>query len=113
MLIFANRAPFRHGSEAKRSWGVGEWGGGSGLSLEPQSKPRQMKVSKGQSQPELVAAAFLILHMALDSPFLHRSVLIVTHLRSATGKGLLKKDVVPESPQATELLTPTPSSTLG
>ena len=38
-----------------------------------------MKVSEGQSQPEIVAAAFLILYMALGSPFLYQ-VLIVTHL---------------------------------
>ena len=38
-----------------------------------------MKVSKGQSQPEIVAAAFLILYMALGSPFLYQ-VLIVTQL---------------------------------
>ena len=37
-----------------------------------------MKVSKGQSQPEMVAAAFLILYMVLGSPFLYQ-VLIVTH----------------------------------
>ena len=43
-----------------------------------------MKVSKGQSQPEIVAAAFLILYMVLGSPFLYRSVLIVTRL-GATG----------------------------
>ena len=28
-----------------------------------------MKVSKGQSQPEIVAAAFLILYMVLGRPF--------------------------------------------
>ena len=37
-----------------------------------------MKVSKGQSQPEIVAAAFPILYMVLCSPFLYQ-VLIVTH----------------------------------
>ena len=41
-----------------------------------------MKVSKGESQPEIVAAAFLILYMVLDAPFLYRSVLIVTHVAS-------------------------------
>ena len=38
-----------------------------------------MKVSKGQSQPEIVAAAFLFLYMVLGSPFLYR-VLIATHM---------------------------------
>ena len=38
-----------------------------------------MKVSKGQSQPEIVAAAFLILYMVLGSPFLYQ-VLTVTQL---------------------------------
>ena len=38
-----------------------------------------MKVSKGQSQPKIAAAAFLILYMVLDSPFLHQ-VLIVTQV---------------------------------
>ena len=38
-----------------------------------------MKVSKGQSQPELVAAAFLILYLVLGSPFVYQ-VLIVTQL---------------------------------
>ena len=38
-----------------------------------------MKVSKGQSQPEIVAA-FLIVYMLLGSPFLHRSVLIETQV---------------------------------
>ena len=32
---------------------------------EPQSKPAYMKVSKGQSQAEIAAAAFLILYMVL------------------------------------------------
>ena len=39
-----------------------------------------MKVSKGQSQPEIVAAAFIILYMVLGSPFLQ--VLIETHIWS-------------------------------
>ena len=47
---------------------------------QPQSKPGQMKVSKGQSQPEIVAAAFLLLCMVLGSPFLYQ-VLIVAHVR--------------------------------
>ena len=34
----------------------------------PQSKPGWMKVSKGQSQPEIVAATFLNLHMVLGRP---------------------------------------------
>ena len=38
-----------------------------------------MKVSKGQSQPEIAAAAFLILHMVLGRPFLYR-VLIMTFM---------------------------------
>ena len=38
-----------------------------------------MKVSKGQSQPEIVAAAFEILYMVLGSPFFNQ-VLIVTHM---------------------------------
>ena len=38
-----------------------------------------MKVSKGQSQPEIVAAVFLIMYMVLGRPFQYR-VLIVTHL---------------------------------
>ena len=38
-----------------------------------------MNVSKGQSQPEIVAAAFLFLYMVLGSPFLCQ-VLIVTQL---------------------------------
>ena len=40
-----------------------------------------MKVSKGQAQPEMVAAAFLLLYMVLGSPFLYQ-VLIVTHLEA-------------------------------
>ena len=39
-----------------------------------------MKVSKGQSQAEVAAAAFLILYMVLGSPFLYQ-VLIATHLK--------------------------------
>ena len=39
-----------------------------------------MKVSKGQSQPEIVAAAFLILYMVLGSPFVYQ-VFIVTQLK--------------------------------
>ena len=38
-----------------------------------------MKVSKGQSQPEIVTAAFLVLYMVLGRPFQYR-VLIVTHM---------------------------------
>ena len=38
-----------------------------------------MKVSQGKTQPEIVAAAFLILYMVLGSPFLYQ-VLIVTHM---------------------------------
>ena len=38
---------------------------------QPQSKPGQMKVSEGQSQPQIAAAAFLILYMALCKPFIH------------------------------------------
>ena len=38
-----------------------------------------MKVSKGQSQPEIVAAAFLILYMVLGSPSLYQ-VLIETQV---------------------------------
>ena len=43
---------------------------------EPQSKPGKMK---GRSQPEIVAAAFLLLYMVLGSPFLYQ-VLIVTQV---------------------------------
>ena len=39
-----------------------------------------MKVSKGQSQPEIVAAAILILYTVLASPFFYRG-LIVTQMR--------------------------------
>ena len=38
-----------------------------------------MKVRKGQSQPEIVAAAFLVLYMVLGSPFVYQ-VLIVTQV---------------------------------
>ena len=38
-----------------------------------------MKVSKGQSQPEIVAAAFLLLYMVLGIDHLYQ-VLMVTHL---------------------------------
>ena len=38
-----------------------------------------MKVSKGRSQPEIVAAAFLILYMVLGRPLLYQ-VLIETHM---------------------------------
>ena len=38
-----------------------------------------MQVSKVQCQPEIVAAAFLILYMVLGSPFLYQ-VLNVTHV---------------------------------
>ena len=38
-----------------------------------------MKVSKGQSQPKIVAATFFVLYMVLRSPFLCH-VLIVTHM---------------------------------
>ena len=37
-----------------------------------------MKVSKGKSQPELVAAASLLLYMVLGRPFLIQRVLIMT-----------------------------------
>ena len=40
-----------------------------------------MKVSTGQSQPEIVAAASLILYMVLGSPFLYQ---VLTHF-AATG----------------------------
>ena len=40
-----------------------------------------MKVSKGQSQPEIAAAAFLILYMVLGRPFEYR-VLIVTQIKA-------------------------------
>ena len=43
-----------------------------------------MKVSKGQSRPEIVAAAFLILYMVLGSPFLYQ-VLIVTPVVEVQG----------------------------
>ena len=43
-----------------------------------------MKVSKGKTQPEIVAAAFLLLYMVLGSPFLYQ-VLIVTHVLPARG----------------------------
>ena len=51
----------------------------SELPNEPQSEPGYMQVSKGQSQPEIVAAASLILYMVLGSPFLYQ-VLIVTQM---------------------------------
>ena len=40
-----------------------------------------MKVSKGQSRPEIVAAAFLSVYMVLGSPFLYQ-VLIATQMPS-------------------------------
>ena len=50
-----------------------------------------MKVRKGQSQPEVVAAAFLILYMVLGRPFKYR-VVIVTQMdfgpRYADGRRL-------------------------
>ena len=39
-----------------------------------------MKGRKGQSQPEIVAAAFLLLYMVLGSPFLYQVFLIVTQV---------------------------------
>ena len=39
-----------------------------------------MTVSKGQSQPQIAAAAFFILYLVLGRPFLYQ-VLIMTHLR--------------------------------
>ena len=51
------------GFSGKAEVGLRSW------TSEPQSKPGQMKVSKGQSQPEIVAAAFLILYMVLGRPF--------------------------------------------
>ena len=53
--------------------------------VEPQSKPGWMKVGKGQSQPEIVAAAFRILYLVRGSPFLHH-VLIVTQLLFVAGQ---------------------------
>ena len=51
-----------------------------------------MKVSKGQSQPEIVAAAFLILYMLLGRPFEYRVLIAaqVNHLQGdqvSFGKG--------------------------
>ena len=40
-----------------------------------------MKVSKGQSQPKIVAAAFRVLYMVLGSPFVWQ-VLIVTQVKN-------------------------------
>ena len=45
-----------------------------------------MKVRKEQSQPEIVAAAFLIPYMVLGRPFYYR-VLIVTRLFCWAGQG--------------------------
>ena len=45
---------------------------------ESQSKPGQLEGSKGESQPELVAAAFMVLYIILGRPFYR--VLIVTHV---------------------------------
>ena len=42
-----------------------------------------MKVSKGKTQPEIVAAAFLVVYMVLGSPFLYQ-VLIATQLGFVT-----------------------------
>ena len=38
-----------------------------------------MKVSTGQSQPEIVAAAFLILRMVLGRPFSYRALIVTNH----------------------------------
>ena len=46
---------------------------------EPQSKPGWIKVSKGQSQPQIAAAAFLTPYMVLGRPFQYQ-VLMVTHM---------------------------------
>ena len=46
-----------------------------------------MKESTGQSQPEIVAAAFLILYMVLGRPFYYR-VLIVTPVAFSTYQDL-------------------------
>ena len=58
------------------------------VSHEPHSKPGQMRVSKGQSQPQMCAAAFVILCMVLGGPFEYQ-VLIVTprgpHVSSVRG----------------------------
>ena len=51
-------------------------------------------MSKGQSQREVVVAAFLILYVVVGSPFLHQ-VLIVTQLLS-----LASKDRVEQQPDA-------------
>ena len=58
-----------------------------------------MKDSKGQSQPEIAAAAFLFLYMVLGRPFQHR-VLIVTHVGL---KGIQRKPTgpFPLSPRGT------------
>ena len=50
-----------------------------------------MKVSKGRSQPEIAAAAFLILYMVLGSPFLYQ-VLIATQMYS-TFCGVIKPSI--------------------
>ena len=47
-----------------------------------------MRVSKGQSQPEIAAAAFLILYMVLGSPFVYQ-VLIVTQVSPTATFGTL------------------------
>ena len=45
-----------------------------------------MKVSKGRSQPEMVAAGFLILYIVLGRLFLYQ-VLITTQVGRAHGTG--------------------------
>ena len=70
---------------------ISKWGGvrsdgcGRGISqrestgshplVEPQSKPGQVKVSKEQSQPEIAAAAVLILYMVLGRPLQYRALI--------------------------------------
>ena len=47
-----------------------------------------MKVSKGQSQPEIVAAAFSISYMVLGSSFVYQ-VLIMTQMGTCFGDGFV------------------------
>ena len=44
--------------------------------FESQPKPGQEKVSKGRSQPEIAAAAFLVLYMVRGLPFLYRVLIM-------------------------------------
>ena len=64
MCIIVSYSPF-----VGLPWGVGPL---KQPTSAPQSKPGQLEGSKGQSQPEMGAATFLILYLLLGRSFTHQ-----------------------------------------